>query len=73
MDLMLKGSSGESSTSKSVFWYGSLICLFKLLTSKVTLWGFIIPEFSGSEFAVALTALGGIRALDKHIVNRKEG
>lgn len=64
--------SGNPSTARSVFWYGCLICLLKLALSKLDFGAIKIPEFTGSEFAVAIGALGSIYALDKHITNQKE-
>lgn len=73
MNLMLPDpKSGNPSTARTVFWYGCLICLGKLALSKIEIESFKIPEFTGSEFAVAIGALGSIYALDKHITKNKE-
>lgn len=67
--MMLDPNSNQPSTVRSVFWYGCLICLFKLITSGLDL-GFIkVPVFNGSDFALAIGALGGIYSLDKHVGN----
>lgn len=74
MNLMLKDENNNPSTSRSIFWYGCLICLVKLTLSKVIIGNYHLPEFTGGDFAASLGALGGIRALDKHITNSgKEG
>ena len=71
MNLMMTNKEGNPCTSRTIFWYGALICLVRLAFSGFDL-GFIqIPVFSGTDFAVALGALGGIRTLDKHITNIK--
>lgn len=65
--------SQKPSTTRSVFWYGCLLCLSKLALSGIELGTFKIPNFTGADFGVAITALGGIYALDKHISsNRKD-
>lgn len=70
--MLLDPKSGKPSTARSIFWYGCIICLVKLALSKIEIQGFKIPEFTGSEFAVAIGALGSIYALDKHITKNKE-
>lgn len=76
MNLMLNDPDSKGpSTTRSVFWYGCLICLGKLALSNVSILNFHIPAFGGSDFALAIGALGGIYALDKHVVssnNKKE-
>lgn len=66
---MLKGQDGNPSTTRSVFWYGCLICILKLFLSKIHLGNFQVPEFNGGDFGMAIVALGGIYSLDKHISN----
>lgn len=77
MSLMLNDRDGNPSTTKTVFLYGCLVCIAKLALSKLNLGVVQIPEFGGSDFGMAIAALGSIYALDKHIVNlsnkEKEG
>lgn len=67
-DYFLKDSStGTPSTTRTVFFVGCCICLFKLLISGITIWGLGLGNFTGGDFALAIGALGGIYALDKTV------
>ena len=72
MNLMLPDENNKPSTNRSVFFYGALVCVLKLALSKINLGFMVVPEFPGSEFAMAIAALGGIYSLDKHISNNKK-
>lgn len=73
MNLMLNDpETKQPSTTRSVFWYGCLLCFVKFAASGLDLHAFKIPVFNGSDFAVAIVALGGIYGLDKHIGNIKK-
>lgn len=73
MNLMLKDNDTQQpSTNRSIFFYGCLVCILKLALSKVNLGFMQVPEFAGSDFAVAVAALGGIYSLDKHISKNKK-
>ena len=70
MSLMLKDpATQQPSTNRTVFLYGALICIAKLALSGVDLHFLKAPVFNGSDFGVAIAALGGIYSLDKHIGN----
>lgn len=67
-DILLKDpSSGGPSTTRSVFFYGALVCLGKLLVSGMSIKGFNLGSFGGGDFAAAIGALGAIYALDKKV------
>lgn len=69
---MLKDKDGNPSTNRSVFFYGCVVCILKLVLSKMDL-GFVkVPEFSGGDFGMAVAALGSIYSLDKHVNNINE-
>lgn len=70
--MLLDPNSQQPSTTRSVFWYGCLICFLKFTLSGINLKFFQVPSFSGSDFAVAISALGGIYALDKHITGSRK-
>lgn len=73
MDVMLKDpNSGTPSTARSIFFYGCIVCILKLALSKVNLGFMVVPEFAGSDFGMAIGALGGIYALDKHVTAGKK-
>lgn len=65
--LLLDNGAGAPSTTRSVFFYGCLICLVKLLVSGVVVWGLSLGSFGGGDFALSIGALGGIYALDKTV------
>ena len=73
MNLMLNDpSTQQPSTTRTVFFYGCLICMIKLALSGIDLKIFKAPVFGGSDFGMSIGALGGIYALDKHIGNQKK-
>lgn len=69
MSLMLNGPEGNPSTTRTVFFVGCLVCIGKLALSGMNLKWFQVPVFSGSDFGMAIAALGGIYSLQKHINN----
>lgn len=62
---LLKDEKGEPSTTRSVFFYGCMICLTKLVLSGVAIGPLALGSFTGGDFALAIGALGGIYSLDK--------
>jgi hypothetical protein len=76
MNFMLKDpNSGQPSTTRTVFFIGCLVCISKLAFSGLITKLFQLPQFSGSDFGMAIGALGSIYALDKHVssLNQKDG
>jgi hypothetical protein len=69
MNLMVKDKDGNPSLSATIFLYGSLICGIKLLLSGVNFHSLFFPVFNGGDFAVAISALGGVHGLNKHVDN----
>ena len=67
MNLLLPGQDGSPSTNRTIFFLGCLVCIGKLALSGMDLHLFKAPVFNGSDFGVAIAALGGIYSLDKHI------
>jgi len=61
--ILFKDSSGKKSVTMTLFVLGSLVVNLKLIFSGMTLGGLALAAFSGTEYAVAMTALGGIYIL----------
>lgn len=60
---MFKNSKGEKSVTVTAFIIGFLIVNAKLLISGLTVGSLQMAEFSGSEYAAAIGALGAIYVL----------
>ena len=60
---LLKDSSGSPSVTMTSFVLGFIIVNAKLIFSGMTIGGLKIAAFSGSEYALALGALGAIYVL----------
>lgn len=54
---------------QSVFRIAFIVVLLKFMLGGTTILGVAIPPFTGSEFSVALAAVGGIHSLSKHVDN----
>lgn len=63
--LYLKRAEEGRSLTTTVFVYGSAVCLVKFLLSGLVIKGFAVPIFSGVDFGVAISAVGGIYVLNK--------
>ena len=50
----------KKSVTLTMFVWGMLVCVFKLLISGHTAYGIVFETFSGSDFAMAVGALGSI-------------
>jgi hypothetical protein len=61
--IVLKDSSGKPSVTVTAFVVGFLVASAKLLVSGMTLGSLTLSQFSGVDFAAAITALGGIYVL----------
>lgn len=57
---LLKDSSGKKSTTVTAFVLGFVIVNLKLLGSGLTLSGYQMSDFSGTDYAAAIGALGAI-------------
>lgn len=62
-NLSLTDTSGKKSVTVTAFVLGFLLINLKLLVSGMTLFGYQMTAFTGSEYSMALTALGGIYVL----------
>jgi len=60
---MLKDSSGKESTTVTAFIIGFIVVNVKLLISGLTIAGMTFSAFSGSEYGIAVSALGAVYVL----------
>ena len=60
---LLKDTSGKKSTTLTAFVIGFVTVNLKLLVSGVTLIGYQMSPFTGSDYGIALGALGAIYVL----------
>ena len=61
--LLLTDTSGKKSATLTAFVTGFIVVNLKLIFSGMTIGGIVLAPFSGSEFAVAVGALGAIYVL----------
>lgn len=66
--------TGQPSYILTAFIFGTVIVNLKLIFSGVEFHSFKMSEFSGTDYAASMAALGGIYTLNKQIVmsNSKE-
>lgn len=71
---LFSDSKGEKSVTLSAFVWGFVVVNFKLLISGVTIMGYTMTPFSGTEYGIALSALGAIYILRRNTdpENKKE-
>lgn len=70
MNLLIKDKDGNPSLTETVFFYGCLVCIAKLVFSGFDIGTYLrVPTFGGSDFGMAISALGAIYSLDKHVAN----
>ena len=65
-DLFLN-KEGRYSLTAVAFAVGFVICNVKLLLSGLTIGGIAFGAFSGSEYGVAIAALGGVYVLRRNV------
>lgn len=61
--ILLKDTSGKKSVTVTAFVLGFLVVNAKLLVSGITVAGYTMAAFTGSEYGVAVGALGAIYVL----------
>ena len=54
---------------KKAFGVGYMIVLLKFMLSGMILHDYKIPDMSGSDFALAIAAIGSIHSLSVHVDN----
>lgn len=62
----LTKTPSDKSVTLTLFVYGSVIALIKLLASGVTFHGITLGTFTGTDFAAVTGALGAIYAARRH-------
>lgn len=70
--LMLKDSSGKKSITMTAFCLGFVIVNAKLLLAGMTIGSYQMAAFSGSDYGVAVAALGAIYVLRRNGNEKKE-
>lgn len=60
---MIKDTTGQESLTATAFVVGFTTCCLKLIFSGVTVAGVTLAPFTGSEFGIAVGALGAIYVL----------
>lgn len=60
---LLKDTSGKKSTTLTAFVLGFVTVNIKLLASGLTVAGYQMSDFSGTDYGAALAALGAIYVL----------
>lgn len=63
---LLKDTSNNKSYTLTVFILGAIIVNIKLIFSGVTVMGVTLAPFTGSEYAMAIGALGSIYVLRRN-------
>lgn len=63
---ILKDTSGKKSGTFTAFVLGFLVVNAKLLVSGLTIGGYAMAPFTGSEYGIALAALGSIYVLRRN-------
>lgn len=66
MNFRFSDTTGKKSTTVTVFIVGFIFVLAKLMLSGHTIAGLTFEHFSGTEFGIALSALGGIYVLRRN-------
>ena len=69
--IVVNVKTGKPSYILTAFMVGIFIVNFKLFASGVEFNGFKMSEFSGTDYAASIAALGGIYSLNKHL-NKKD-
>jgi hypothetical protein len=65
-NFLLTDTSGKKSTTLTVFVLGALVIHIKFLFSTMVLFGHAFPSFGGSDYAIAMGAIGGIYVLRRN-------
>ena len=66
-NFLFKDSSGKKSLTATVFAWGTLVVNFKLIFSGVTLVnGLTMAAFTGSDYGMAMGALGAIYVMRRN-------
>lgn len=64
--LLIKDTKDKKSLTATAFFYGFLAVNFKLLASGITILNVTMAPFTGSEYAIAISALGAIYILRRN-------
>jgi hypothetical protein len=64
--LIIRDTTGKKSVTVTAFIYGFVIVNLKLLFSGVTVGSIVLSQFSGTEYAAAVAALGSVYILRRY-------
>ena len=70
--MLMKDSSGKKSVTMTAFVIGFIVCNIKLLFAGLTVGDFSLAAFTGSEYGIAIAALGSIYVLRRRNNNDSE-
>lgn len=71
--MWLKNKYGDKSVTLSILWYGFVICTVKLFLSGMKFTEQVqFSEFTGVDYAAALSAIGAIYQASKVIYNKHQ-
>lgn len=71
--ILFKDSSGKKSVTMTAFVWGTFVVNAKLLLSGLTIYGSTMSAFAGSDYAVAMGALGAVYVLRRHPALAEKG
>jgi hypothetical protein len=66
-NFLLTDTQGKKSTTLTVFILGAIVVNLKLIFSGMIIGGVTLAEFTGSDYGVAMGALGGIYVLRRTV------
>lgn len=73
---LITDTAGNKSLTATMFLIGFLITNAKFLMSGLAIYGWTAPAFAGSDYGIAIAALGGVYVLrrntDKSTATEKE-
>lgn len=66
--VLLTDTAGRKSSTLTVFVMGAIIVNVKLVLSELVIYGIQFPSFGGTDYALALGALGGVYVLRRQTI-----
>lgn len=64
-DFLITDSSGKGSTTLTAFVIGFIVVNAKLILAGIEVAGIKFPEFTGADYGLCISALGGVYILRK--------
>jgi hypothetical protein len=63
---LLSNTNGDKSLTATMFVIAFIVAIAKLLLSGMTIYGFNIPVFTASEFAMVMASAGAIYSIRRY-------